>query len=240
MATALPTQHLVPSWCLEWWVLRVGVCQAVPGVAGMGTAQAGQPARGHQSPRHLPAQHCRPSFVSLFQDAEECDKAGSVATCQAVMRAVIGIGIEEEDRKHTWMEDADSVSAAPRAGARGRQTAQVGWARPPLGSAAALRSSFSGPSVRAQLLRGRLLTAVWSVCFPRAAVLRNAGQCSADPRPGRHPARCRVEGLRLGGAVSCRWAALGDGCAHNTDQLGGHLQVSSWKVTVFFFLISIL
>lgn len=52
------------------------------------------------------------SFVSLFQDAEECDKAGSVATCQAVMRAVIGIGIEEEDRKHTWMEDADSVSQA--------------------------------------------------------------------------------------------------------------------------------
>lgn len=49
-------------------------------------------------------------FVSLPQDAEECDKAGSVATCQAVMRAVIGIGIEEEDRKHTWMEDADSVS----------------------------------------------------------------------------------------------------------------------------------
>lgn len=52
------------------------------------------------------------SFVSLLQDAEECDKAGSVATCQAIMRAVIGIGIEEEDRKHTWMEDADSVSLA--------------------------------------------------------------------------------------------------------------------------------
>ncbi|XP_006882247.1 PREDICTED: pre-mRNA-processing factor 6-like [Elephantulus edwardii] len=46
-----------------------------------------------------------------IQDAEECDKAGSVATCQAVMRAVIGIGIEEEDRKHTWMEDADSCVA---------------------------------------------------------------------------------------------------------------------------------
>lgn len=56
------------------------------------------------------------SSVSLFQDAEECDKAGSVATCQAVMRAVIGIGIEEEDRKHTWMEDADSVSLAPSRG----------------------------------------------------------------------------------------------------------------------------
>lgn len=46
----------------------------------------------------------------LLQDAEECDKAGSVATCQAVIRAVIGIGIDEEDRKRTWMEDADSVS----------------------------------------------------------------------------------------------------------------------------------
>ncbi|PWA31670.1 hypothetical protein CCH79_00006719 [Gambusia affinis] len=46
-----------------------------------------------------------------IQDAEECDKAGSVATCQAVIRAVIGIGIEEEDRKHTWMEDADSCVA---------------------------------------------------------------------------------------------------------------------------------
>lgn len=49
-------------------------------------------------------------FPLVTQDAEECDKAGSVATCQAVIRAVIGIGIEEEDRKHTWMEDADSVS----------------------------------------------------------------------------------------------------------------------------------
>lgn len=52
------------------------------------------------------------SSCSCSQDAEECDKAGSVATCQAIMRAVIGIGIEEEDRKHTWMEDADSVRAA--------------------------------------------------------------------------------------------------------------------------------
>lgn len=54
-----------------------------------------------------------PFFLPLpppLQDAEECDKAGSVATCQAVIRAVIGIGIEEEDCKHTWMEDAESVS----------------------------------------------------------------------------------------------------------------------------------
>ncbi|KAI1238545.1 hypothetical protein IHE44_0013279 [Lamprotornis superbus] len=46
-----------------------------------------------------------------IQGAKECGKAGSVATCQAIVRAVMGIGIEEEDWKHTWMEDADSCVA---------------------------------------------------------------------------------------------------------------------------------
>lgn len=27
-----------------------------------------------------------------------------------VSRAVIGIGVEDEDKKHTWMEDAESVN----------------------------------------------------------------------------------------------------------------------------------
>lgn len=129
------------------------------------------------------------------------------------MRAVIGIGIEEEDRKHTWMEDADSVSAAPWAGARGAAGGPVGWGsgggrwhrwagdRPPLGSVAAWWSSLFSPSVRAQRLRGRLLTAVWSV-----SVFHESGgseECRPvfcrDPQPSRrHPARCRVEGPRLG------------------------------------------
>jgi hypothetical protein len=29
---------------------------------------------------------------------------------QAIIRSVIGHGIEPEDQKHTWMEDADAVS----------------------------------------------------------------------------------------------------------------------------------
>ncbi|XP_031549489.1 pre-mRNA-processing factor 6-like [Actinia tenebrosa] len=44
-------------------------------------------------------------------DAELCEKASSVHTCQAIIRSVIGVGVEEEDRKHTWMEDADSCVA---------------------------------------------------------------------------------------------------------------------------------
>ena len=33
-----------------------------------------------------------------------------VGGCLCNSRSVIGVGVEEEDRKHTWMEDADSVS----------------------------------------------------------------------------------------------------------------------------------
>lgn len=42
------------------------------------------------------------------------------------MRAVIGIGIEEEDRKHTWMEDADSVSSDPGGGRAKAKVERIG------------------------------------------------------------------------------------------------------------------
>ena len=32
-----------------------------------------------------------------------------VATCRAIVAAVIGLGVEEEDRKRTWMADADEA-----------------------------------------------------------------------------------------------------------------------------------
>ncbi|XP_053382294.1 pre-mRNA-processing factor 6-like [Mercenaria mercenaria] len=46
-----------------------------------------------------------------LKDAEDCEKAGSIHTCQAIIRSVIGIGVEEEDKKHTWMEDAESCAS---------------------------------------------------------------------------------------------------------------------------------
>ncbi|XP_064597243.1 pre-mRNA-processing factor 6-like [Liolophura sinensis] len=45
-----------------------------------------------------------------IKDAEDCEKSGSIFTCQAIIRAVIGIGVEEEDRKHTWMNDAEACA----------------------------------------------------------------------------------------------------------------------------------
>lgn len=59
-----------------------------------------------------------------INDAENCNKSGSICTSQAIMfvlvkwyiiflsysRSVIGIGIEEEDSMEQWVEDADRVS----------------------------------------------------------------------------------------------------------------------------------
>ncbi|KAI8064800.1 PRP1 splicing factor, N-terminal-domain-containing protein [Gilbertella persicaria] len=46
-----------------------------------------------------------------IDEAEKCEKNGSVLTCQAIIKATIGMGVEEEDRKSTWMEDAESCIA---------------------------------------------------------------------------------------------------------------------------------
>ncbi|XP_033726483.1 pre-mRNA-processing factor 6-like [Pecten maximus] len=45
-----------------------------------------------------------------IKDGEDCEKSGSIITCQAIIRSIISVGIEEEDRKHTWMEDAESCA----------------------------------------------------------------------------------------------------------------------------------
>ena len=45
-----------------------------------------------------------------ISDSVECDKTGNVKTCQAIIRNVIGIGIDEEDASETWTEDADNCN----------------------------------------------------------------------------------------------------------------------------------
>jgi len=45
-------------------------------------------------------------------EAENSEKSGFVQTCHAIIRETIGTGVEEEDRKSTWMEDAENVSIA--------------------------------------------------------------------------------------------------------------------------------
>eukprot|EP00897_Mesotaenium_endlicherianum_P009105 jgi/Mesen1/8222/ME000442S07492 len=42
-----------------------------------------------------------------MREAEAAERAGSVATCQALVEHTAGVGVEEEDRKRTWMADAD-------------------------------------------------------------------------------------------------------------------------------------
>ena len=41
--------------------------------------------------------------------AEECERSGGVLTCQAIVRATIGLGVEEQDQKTTWTLDAENM-----------------------------------------------------------------------------------------------------------------------------------
>jgi pre-mRNA-processing factor 6 len=46
-----------------------------------------------------------------IKEAEECEKMSSVVTAQTIINEVIEIGVEEQDKKRTWMEDAESLIA---------------------------------------------------------------------------------------------------------------------------------
>lgn len=42
-----------------------------------------------------------------MKEAEGCERAGSLGTCQAIINNTVGVGVEEEDRKRTWVADAE-------------------------------------------------------------------------------------------------------------------------------------
>lgn len=44
-----------------------------------------------------------------LKEAEAAELAGSPATCGSIVRNTIGIGVEAEDRKRTWLDDAESA-----------------------------------------------------------------------------------------------------------------------------------
>eukprot|EP01117_Protostelium_nocturnum_P008235 TRINITY_DN2939_c0_g1_i3.p1 TRINITY_DN2939_c0_g1~~TRINITY_DN2939_c0_g1_i3.p1 ORF type:complete len:739 (+),score=218.36 TRINITY_DN2939_c0_g1_i3:303-2519(+) len=43
-----------------------------------------------------------------INEAENCEKKGAKMTCKAIIRQVIDLNIEEEDRKRVWVEDAEA------------------------------------------------------------------------------------------------------------------------------------
>lgn len=47
------------------------------------------------------------SRESWLQEAIKCETAGSVATCHAIVCVCLGLGIDELDRRNTWMNDAE-------------------------------------------------------------------------------------------------------------------------------------
>jgi pre-mRNA-processing factor 6 len=49
-----------------------------------------------------------------IREAEKCEENGSVATCQAIIKATIDQDVDEESRLDTWMSDAESSLARNR------------------------------------------------------------------------------------------------------------------------------
>ncbi|KAF1742251.1 hypothetical protein MXB_3180 [Myxobolus squamalis] len=45
-----------------------------------------------------------------MDEAEETEKGGFEITCQCIIRHIIGIGVEDEDRKRTWLSDAEILT----------------------------------------------------------------------------------------------------------------------------------
>ena len=44
-----------------------------------------------------------------LKEAERCETEGSPRTCEAIIKATVGMDIEEEDRLDTWIGDAESA-----------------------------------------------------------------------------------------------------------------------------------
>ncbi|CRK89859.1 CLUMA_CG003474, isoform A [Clunio marinus] len=45
-----------------------------------------------------------------MQEAMEAEKSGAVRCCQAIIKSVIAVGVEEEDQKQTWIGDAENCA----------------------------------------------------------------------------------------------------------------------------------
>lgn len=42
-----------------------------------------------------------------FKEAIEAEKSGAIYCCKVIIKSIISFGVEQEDRKHTWMQDAE-------------------------------------------------------------------------------------------------------------------------------------
>ncbi|KAF9546672.1 hypothetical protein CPC08DRAFT_648976 [Agrocybe pediades] len=51
-----------------------------------------------------------------LKEAEKCEEEGSPRTCEAIVKATIGMDVEEEDRLDTWVSDAEAVETKGRVG----------------------------------------------------------------------------------------------------------------------------
>lgn len=58
----------------------------------------------------LAREQAMPKREEWIAEAEKCEEEGAILTCQSIIRETLGWGLDEDDdRKKTWMEDAESA-----------------------------------------------------------------------------------------------------------------------------------
>ncbi len=60
-----------------------------------------------KSIQSLAGQHVIVNRTQWLAEAVKAEKGGYLATCRAIVQESIGMGVEDEDRKRTWMDDAE-------------------------------------------------------------------------------------------------------------------------------------
>jgi pre-mRNA-processing factor 6 len=52
-----------------------------------------------------------PTRERWIEEAENCEKDGGILVCQAIVKATLAMGLEEDDRKRIWLDDAQGSMA---------------------------------------------------------------------------------------------------------------------------------
>ncbi|KAF9485914.1 hypothetical protein BDN70DRAFT_870869 [Pholiota conissans] len=106
---AVPTSH-------EFWLAAARLLEQEAMLPGKGTEQREKELAIVDKTIEAATRNLRQHRVLLtreqwLKEAEKCETEGSPRTCEAIVKATVGMDIEEEDRLDTWVSDAESAEA---------------------------------------------------------------------------------------------------------------------------------
>lgn len=112
---AIPTSH-------EIWIAAGRLLEQEAGAEGKTEAQRNKELEAVDKAIEAGVRELRRHQVLLTRDqwlkeAEKCEEQGSPRTCEAIIKATVGMDVEEEDRLDTWVGDAEAAEERGKIGA---------------------------------------------------------------------------------------------------------------------------